>query len=187
MPKVKFGFKNAYYSKITETDGEIVYGTPVKLNGAVSMSLAAAGELVQFYADDGLYFSDNTNNGYDGTLELALVPDDFKTDILGETLDTNQVMVENATGVSNPFALLCEFTTDNGAKKFAFYNCIASRPELAATTMGETKEVSTETLNLTIRPNKDGLVKVSTTKTTSSEVLNSWYSTVYVPVNDENV
>ncbi|MBQ8298664.1 MAG: phage tail protein [Clostridia bacterium] len=182
MQKVKFGFKNAYYAKITEADGTITYGTPVKLNGAVSMSLAAAGELVQFYADDGLYFSDNSNNGYDGTLELALVPDDFKTDILGETLDTNKVLIENAIGVSNPFALLCEFTTDNGAKKFAFYNCIASRPELAATTKGETKEVSTETLNLTIRPNKEGLVKVSTTDQTSTEVVNKWYTEVYKPV-----
>jgi len=185
--KVKFGFKNAYYAKITETEGKISYGTPVKLNGAVSMSLAAAGELVQFYADDSLYFSDNTNNGYDGTLELALVPDDFKTDILGETLDANQVMVENATGVSNPFALLCEFTTDNGAKKFAFYNCIASRPELAATTMGETKEVSTETLNLTIRPNKEGLVKTSTTASTSQETINDWYNSVYIPSAEAGV
>lgn len=182
MPKVKFGFKNAYYAKITETEGTITYGTPVKLNGAVSTSLAPAGESAEFYADDGLYFSDNSNNGYDGTLELALVPDDFKTDILGETLDTNQVLVENATGVSNPFVLLCEFTTDNGAKKFAFYNCMASRPELAATTKGETKEISTETLNLKIRPNKDGLVKVSTTAETSAETVSKWYTEVYTPV-----
>lgn len=181
MPKVKFGFKNAYYAKITETDGEITYDTPKKLNGAVSMSLSAAGELVQFYADDSLYFSDNTNNGYDGTLELAIVPDDFKTEILGEKLDMNKVLVENAVGVTNPFALLCEFTTDDGNKKFCFYNCIASRPELAATTQGETKEVSTETLNLTVRPNKDGMVKVSTTTTTSEEVITNWYNEVYTP------
>lgn len=182
MPKVKFGFKNAYYAKITEVEGSIEYATPVKLNGAVSMSLSAAGELVQFYADDSLYFSDNTNNGYDGTLELALIPDDFKTDILGEILDTNKVMIENAIGVSNPFALLCEFTTDDGVKKFAFYNCIASRPELSATTMGETKEVSTETLNLTIRPNKDGLVKTSTTSNTDAETIADWYNEVYMPI-----
>ena len=180
MAKVKFGFKNAYYAKITEADGKITYGTPVKLNGAVSMSLAPAGESTEFYADDGLYFSDNSNNGYDGTLELALVPDDFKTDILGETLDTNKVLIESAIGVSHPFALLCEFTQDDGARKFAFYHCMASRPELAATTTAETKEVSTETLNLTIRPNKDGIVKASTSAETSKETLDSWYSTVYV-------
>ena len=184
MPKVKFGFKNAYYAKITETESGITYETPKKLNGAVSMSLAASGELVQFYADDSLYFSDNTNNGYDGTLELALVPEDFKTEILGEKLDTNNVLIENAIGVTNTFAILCEFTTDDGNKKSCFYNCIASRPELAATTKGETKEVSTETLNLTVRPNKDGLVKVSTTATTSEETLTNWYNEVYIPTEE---
>lgn len=182
MPKVKFGFKNAYYAKITEKDGTITYEAPVKLNGAVSMSLTPAGETAEFYAEDGLYFSDNSNNGYDGTLELALVPDNFKTEILGETLDTNKVMVENATGVTNPFALLCEFTTDDGAKKFAFYNCMASRPELSATTKGETKEISTETLNLKIRPNKDGLVKTATTTTTPADTISKWYTEVYTPV-----
>ena len=182
MPKVRFGFKNAYYAKITETDGAITYGTPVKLNGAVSMSLAPAGESTEFHADDGLFFSDYNNNGYDGTLELALIPDEFKTEILGETMDQNKVMVESALSVSNPFALLCEFTTDNGAKKFVFYNCMASRPELSATTMGETKEISTETLNLKIRPDKDAGVKASTTDSTPSDVVNKWYTEVYIPV-----
>lgn len=79
---------------------------------------------------------------------------------------------------------MCEFTTDDGNKKFCFYNCIASRPELAATTKGETKEVSTETLNLTVRPNKDGLVKVSTTATTSAEITNGWYNQIYVPMEE---
>jgi phi13 family phage major tail protein len=66
MPKVKFGFKNAYYSKLINTEGVISYATPKKLAGAVSMTLSPVGEDVEFYADDSLYFSDITNNGYDG-------------------------------------------------------------------------------------------------------------------------
>ena len=66
MPKVKFGFKNAYYSKITATDGAITYGTPVKLNGAVSMSLSPAGNEVEFYAEDGLYYSDSAPFNFTG-------------------------------------------------------------------------------------------------------------------------
>lgn len=181
MPKVKFGFKNAYYSKITNTAGVISYATPVKLEGAVSMTLSPVGEDVEFYADDSLYFSDITNNGYDGTLELALISEGFAKDILGETEDTNKVLTENAIGVSNPFALLCEFTTDDGAKKFVFYHCTASRPELSATTKSESKEVKTETLNLKIRPNADAIVKRSTTSATPANVLSGWYSSVYIP------
>ena len=181
MSKVKFGFKNAYYSKITEEDGKIKYGTPVKIPGAVSMTLSPAGEDVEFYADDSLYFGESTNNGYDGNIEFALIPESFKKDILGETLDSGNVIVENATAVTNPFALMCEFTTDGGARKFVFYNCIAKRPELAATTKSATKEISTETLDLMIRPRTDGVVKASTSDTTTEEVKNAWYTAVYEP------
>lgn len=178
--KVKFGFKNCYYATITEGEGgAITYGTPVPLKGAVSMSLSPSGETTEFYADDGLYFSDVNNNGYEGTLELALVPDDFKIACLGATKNTDNVLIENSTTVNSPFALLCEFTGDERARKFVFYNCMASRPDVASTTKGESIEVQTETLNLTIRPNADGVVKAETSEQTQSTVLDGWYTTVY--------
>ena len=135
--KVKFGFKNCYYATITESGGSITYGTPVQLKGAVSMSLTPSGDTTEFYADDSLYFSDVNNNGYEGTLELALVPDDFKIACLGATKDTNDVLIEDADVVNSPFALLCEFTGDQKERKFVFYNCMASRPDLASSTKGE--------------------------------------------------
>lgn len=177
--KVKFGFKNCYYATFTESGGAYSYGTPVRLNGAVSMSLSPSGDKTEFYADDSLYWSDENNNGYEGTLELALVPDDFAIACLGYTKDTNGVLSENATSNTSPFALLCEFTTDDGATKFAFYNCYATRTDVNGSTKGENKEVQTETLNLTIRPRLDGLVKVSTTDTTETATLTGWYGAVY--------
>lgn len=177
--KVKFGFKNCYYATVTENGGSYTYGTPTKLNGAVSISLSPSGDNTEFYADDSLYWSDENNNGYEGTLELALVPDDFAIACLGVTKDTNNVLTENATGTTSPFALLCEFTNDDGATKFAFYNCHATRTDINGTTKGENKEVQTETLNITIRPRADGLVKVKTTDTTTSGTLEGWYNAVY--------
>lgn len=178
--KVKFGFKNCYYSVITEgTGGTITYGTPKRLAGARSMSLSASGDKVEFYADDSLYWSDENNNGYEGTLELALIPEDFAKDCLGQTLDTNNVLSENASNATAPFALLCEFTADDGAIKYAFYNCSATRPDIAGETKGETKEPQTETLNITIRPRADGLVLNHTTATTPSATTDAWYSAVY--------
>ena len=122
--KVKFGFKNCYYAPITVSDNTVTYGTPVQLKGAVSMSLSASGETTEFYADDAVYFSDINNNGYEGTLELALIPDDFKIACLGATKDSDNVLIEGSTKVNTPFALLCEFTGDEKARKFVFYNCI---------------------------------------------------------------
>lgn len=181
--KVKFGLKNCYYATITDDgQGNITYGTPTALKGAVSMTLSPSGETTEFYADDSLYFSDVNNNGYEGTLELALIPEDFKKDCLGETLDTDGVLVETASTINNPFALLCEFTGDDKARRFVFYRCMASRPDLASQTKGESIEVQTETLNLTIRPNADGQVKAETTETTDTTTYNGWYSAVYTTV-----
>ena len=177
--KVKFGFKNCYYAPITESEGTITYGSPVALKGAVSMSLSPSGDTTEFYADDGLYFSDVNNNGYTGTLELALVPDDFKIACLGATADTNKVLIENSTSVNTPFALLCEFTGDEQARRFVFYNCLASRSDLGATTKGESLEVQSETLNLTIRPTADGIVKAETKEDTNASTYENWYSAVY--------
>ena len=144
------------------------------------MSLSPSGDTTEFYADDALYFSDVNNNGYEGTLELALVPDDFKIACLGATKNTDNVLIEDATTVNSPFALLCEFTGDDKARKFVFYNCMASRPDLASTTKGESIDVQTETLNLTIRPTKDGIVKAETSETTTSGIADAWYNAVYV-------
>lgn len=179
MAKVKFGFKNCYYATVTETEGVYTYGTPVKLAGAVSMSLDPSGDTTEFYADDSKYFSDENNNGYEGSLELAMIPDSFKKDILGETEDANGVMFEKSTVVNKPFALLCEFTTDTKARKYVFYNCMAKRPTVGATTKGENVDVQTESLDLVIRPNLDGVVKASTNDSTDATTLNGWYTQVY--------
>lgn len=177
--KVRFGFKNCYYATFTESAGVYTYATPVKLDGAVSMTLTPSGESTEFYADDNLYWSDENNNGYEGTLELALIPENFAIACLGVTKDANGVLSESATTSTSPFALLCEFTADDGAIKYAFYNCYATRPEVSATTIGETKEVQTETLNLTIRPRVDGLVKNKTGEDTTTGTINGWYNNVY--------
>jgi hypothetical protein len=65
------------------------------------------------------------------------------------------------------------------ARKFVFYNCMASRPDLASTTKGASIEVQSETLNLTIRPNADGVVKAETSETTTTGVVEGWYNAVY--------
>lgn len=178
--KVKFGFKNCYYATISEVGNVVTYGTPVQLKGAVSMSLSPSGDTTEFYADDGLYFSQPNNNGYEGTLELALVPEDFKIACLGATKDGDNVLIENSTKANSPFALLCEFTGDEKARRFVFYHCVATRPDVASTTKGESLEVQTETLNLTIRPTADGVVKAETGATTTTGVYEGWYSNVYV-------
>ena len=62
--------------KVSE-EGVVSFDTPVALPGAVSISLDANGEPENFYADGVAYYVINNNMGYDGDLELAIIPEDF--------------------------------------------------------------------------------------------------------------
>ena len=120
--KIRFGLKNCYYAKATfDEDGNVTYDTPKRLPGAVSLSLDPEGESENFYADDIVYVVLNNNAGYEGDLELALIPEEFLKDILHEEEDANGVLLENANSTFERFALLFEFTGDQNAIRHVFY------------------------------------------------------------------
>ena len=119
--KVKFNLKNAHYALLTlGADGAPSYGNPVAMPGSVSLSLSANGEPENFYADGIAYYVINNNMGYTGDLELALIPESFRTDVLRETLDENGVLVESSEAEVVPFALLFEF---DGDKRHIRHHC----------------------------------------------------------------
>ena len=184
--KVKYNLKNVHAAKLTtevvEGVTEYTYATPRPIPGAVSLSLDAEGESSPFYADGIVYFRSYANNGYSGDLEIALIPEWFRTEILKEALDSNGVLVERSDNSENvKFALLFEFDGDERAIRHVLYNCAASRPSIESKTKEESIEPGTETLNLTADPRADGLVKSRTGDTTSAEAYAGWYSEVYVP------
>ena len=181
--KVKYNLKNVHAAKLTKgSDGTFTYATPRAIPGAVSISLEAEGESSPFYADGIVYFRSTSNNGYSGDLEIALIPEWFRTDILQEEKDTNGVLVERSdTTESVYFALLFEFDGDVNAIRHVLYNCTASRPSIESETKEETIEPGTETLSLTADPRDDGLVKSRTGDDTASETYQNWSSAVYVP------
>lgn len=189
--KVRFGIKNCYYAILTEGEnGQITYDTPVAFPGAVSLSLdAEGGEPEPFYADDIIYFqSAGTNGGYSGDFEVAKVPDAFHRDVLGEILDANGLLLEDADAVSKKFALMVQFSGDAHATRHVLYNCTASRPNFGSSTKEETIEPQTETLTITAIPVQfpDGnemrnIVKAKANQVDSPTQYNNWFNAVQVP------
>lgn len=181
--KVKYNLKNVHAAILTKgDDGTYTYATPVAIPGAVSLSLDAEGESNPFYADGVVYFRSTSNNGYSGDLEMALIPEWFRTDILQEEKDSNGVLIERSDITESVyFALLFEFDGDQKAIRHVMYNCTASRPTIESQTKESSIEPGTETLSIAADPREDGLVKSRTGDDTSTATYNNWYKNVYVP------
>lgn len=184
--KVKFNLKNAHYALLTATEpGKESFGTPKPLPGAVSLSLDANGEPENFYADGIAYYVINNNMGYDGDLELALIPESFRTEVLKEEKDEKGVLIEKSDVELASFALLFEFDGDQKHIRHVLYNCSASRPKIEGKTNEENKEVQTETLAIKAVPLSSGIVKAKTGDETDEATYKGWYGTVYMPAASE--
>ena len=181
--KVKFNLWNVYYAPLlTNTTSKIEYGTPIAIPGAVSLSLDPTGENNPFYADGVEYYTISNNMGYSGDLEIALIPESFRIDILKESPDSNKVLIENKDINVGKFALLFRFDGDIRAINHVMYNCSVSRPKIGSKTNEESKEVQTETLTISAKPLVKGYVKAKTGDSTPQTVYDNWFKSVYLPV-----
>ena len=180
--KVKFNLCNVHYAIVRlNTDGTASFETPVPMPSAVSLSLDPNGEPNNFYADGYAYYTISNNMGYDGEIELALIPESFRKDILKETLDSNGVLIENSNVETANFALLFEFDGDAKKIRHVMYYCSASRPTIESQTNEDEIEVKTEKLSIKAAPLGNGLVKAKTGDDTTDAVYLNWYSEVYLP------
>jgi phi13 family phage major tail protein len=176
--KVKFGLSNCYMAVINN-DG--TYGNPIAIPGAVNLSLEPQGDTNDFYADNYIYFTSTANQGYEGDLEIALIPDTIRTSIMGETVDSNGAYIETANDTFKNFAFGFQVEGDVKARRFWYYNCSMTRPTNASATIEASKEPQTETLTIKAMPRAtDKLVRVSIEKTEENvNVYNGFFSNVY--------
>lgn len=182
---VKFNICNVHYALFDKTEeGVIKYKPPVAMPGAVSISLEPNGEPESFYADGIEYYTISNNMGYDGDLEIALIPESFRIDVLMEKSDSNKVLIESSHVETANFALLFEFDGDQKKIRHIMYNCSAARPTLEGQTNEESREVQPETLTVQARPLPNGNVKARTGDSTTKAAYDAWYQAVYLPKDE---
>lgn len=185
--KVNFGLKNVHYAIITYTNGVPSWGTPVAVPGGVSASLSQESSATDFYADNSKYWRTSVNNGYTGTLEMAVIPASMRKDIWGQTISsTGKMLIESADDTPKEFALLFEVAGNETPTRYCFPRCVASRPNLEAATTNESNEPQTQSCDLTVLPVIDptsnsainGKTKYGTTEDTPTATYEAFFDAV---------
>lgn len=186
--KVKYGLKSVYYAVATvdAATNTATYSTPVAWPGAVSLSLDAEGSTTKFRADNIDYWVGQSNNGYSGDFESALIPDSFRTDILGDISpeDHDGIMIEDAGAKTKYFALLFQFEGDESNTRHVMYKCSATRPSVSGQTTDEEIEPQTETLTLTATAIHNAALDKDIVKARCAEdddAYSAWFDGVYQP------
>lgn len=180
--KVKFGLSEVHIAPITAAESSgYTYGDIFAIPGAVSITLDRAGDETDFYADNIKYFNESANQGYTGSLEMALLTEDFRTKILNEIKDTNGALIEDATKGSTGFALGFQIDGDKANRRFWYYNVMANRPSNSSSTIEASKTPQTETVDIIVAPRaSDKLVRAVMEKTNdNTAAYNAFFSTVY--------
>lgn len=180
--KVKFNLKNVHFAKKTAAG---VYGTPFAHKGAVSLSMDAQGDLNPFYADGVKYFVGAANNGYEGDLEVAMVTDEFRTQILNELTDDNGVMFEDGDAATTEFAFGFQIDGDQNGTYFWYYGCTATRPSTEANTKEDTIDPQTDSFTISCAGDDfeygSETKRLIRAKSTDSAETATWFDAVVVP------
>lgn len=184
MSKVKFGLSNVHIAPLVYDGEKYTYETPIKVPGAVSISLEPQGDSSDFYADNVIYFSSTANQGYEGDFELAMITDEIREKVFGETKDSNGAFIESAMDTFKPFALGFQIEGDKKGRKFWYYNCSCSRSNNEANTVEASKEPSTDSLTIKAMPREiDHKVRVLLIESESNKAAyDSFFEEVYEEV-----
>lgn len=160
--KVEFGISNVWVGTYEETNGVATLGTPYHQPGAKSLTLDAETEENKYYADDTVYWSDYSDNGFSGELSMALFDDTFKKQFMGyvELADGGLAQVKNA--IKPNVYLMFEGKGDKEKRRFLLLNIALGAISREYNTVEENKEPVEESIPVTVTgSNITGITRVA--------------------------
>lgn len=177
--RVQYGLTNVHYALITrEEDGTYKYETPKRLPGAVTLEANPTGDSNNFHADNGVYFARTANTGYEGTLTVAMITPEFRTDVLGEKL-VKGGLLESSDARPKDVGLLFEIDGDEEATRFVFFDVSISRPSQSANTVAESIEIEGQELSFTAKPRlNDKAIRWNTGEATTKDEYDNFFKQV---------
>lgn len=179
--KVRFGLSHIAAGTYTVgTNDTVTLGTPMEIPGAVSLSLDPETAESVFYADNQRYYVEDSDNGFTGDLEMAAFPDAFKTAFMNYGAMVGGGIGQYKNISKKPIYLIFEVSGDRHARRTILYNVSLGNITVEHSTTEDTKEPTTESLNITVNgDNKTGLIKA--TYNDGDTVFSTIYSTPPVP------
>lgn len=183
MGKIKYGIKNLHIAEVQSKEGKYTYGTSKKVAGAVSITLDASGEESEEYADDVIWYKEDTNNGYEGNLEVEMLDDEILTMMFGHEKNTDGAILEKSTDEAKEFALMYEFKVSGDptikGKRVVLYRVKFSRPSLSTSTKQKSTSPVHDTVKITAMPREtDDYIKATITSD-KEEKYKTWFDKVY--------
>ena len=163
--KVLFGVSNLHFGEyIVATDGTVTLGTPYALKGTVNISMEPESEENKFYADNVVYWSGYSDNGYSGEIENAFFPDDFKTRFMNYKALANGGIAQIKGEQNKKVYMAFQTEGDEKARRGIFYNVSLGQITREYSTTEDSTEPATATLPFTVNgDNATGIVRAAYT------------------------
>lgn len=148
--KVEFGISDLYIGTYTDNNGTVTLGTPYHQKGAVSLSLEPEGDSNEFYADNMIYWSGYSDNGFSGSLEVARFDTDAKKEFFGYA-ETSGGGIAAIKGAIKPSVYIAFATQgDKEERRVIMYNVTLGGINREFSTIEENKEPVTENCDITV-------------------------------------
>lgn len=148
MNLYKYGFAELHVAFANENG----YDTPIRIPNVLSLTLDPAGNTQSVYGDDNKIAEITTNNGYTGSVNADVFPDEFLAEALGWYIDVKGKGVEVADGKPKHFAMAYRVQGDKKNRRTWLYDCMLSSPSKSANGVQDNVDPDTDTLNLTVVP-----------------------------------
>ena len=179
------GLRDVHYAKVTaDTATSCTYEVPKKVAGAISANVNPNTSSATLFADDGPYDSSVTLGNIELELNLADIPPDAASELLGHTNGANKVLVKKASDQPPYVALGYRSLKSDGTYRYTWlYKGKFTDGEQNNQTKGDSIEYQTPTITgAFVKRDFDDAWQIEADEgTTAASIISAWFTAVVEP------